>query len=110
MWQGIQEHCIGQLPCRKEWTRSIRGIYGGGTANVLLCHIFRRLINPVQIKPLTEEEKQQKLAELREKMAEKRAKKSIEEAKEAKANEALRRKAGKVSKLHSCQYFITHRS
>ncbi|KAI0058877.1 hypothetical protein BV25DRAFT_1829626 [Artomyces pyxidatus] len=48
-----------------------------------------------EIKPLTEEEKKQKLAELREKMAEKRSKKSVEDAKEAKANEALRRKAGK---------------
>jgi hypothetical protein len=49
-----------------------------------------------KIKPLTEEEKQQKLAELREKMSEKRAKKAAEEAKEAKANELIRRKAGKV--------------
>ncbi|KAF9525941.1 ubiquitin-related domain-containing protein [Crepidotus variabilis] len=48
-----------------------------------------------EIKPLTEEEKQQKLLELREKMAAKRATKSVEEAKEHKANEALRRKAGK---------------
>ncbi|KAF7357039.1 hypothetical protein MVEN_01040700 [Mycena venus] len=44
---------------------------------------------------LTEEEKKQKLAELRQKMAEKRANKAIEEAKEAKANETLRRKTGK---------------
>ena len=49
-----------------------------------------------QIKPLTEEEKQQKLADLRDKMNEKRAKKAAEEAKEAKANELIRRKAGKV--------------
>ncbi|KAI9440838.1 ubiquitin-related domain-containing protein [Lactarius indigo] len=48
-----------------------------------------------EIKPLTEEEKQQKLIELREKMNEKRAKKAAEEAKEAKANELIRRKAGK---------------
>ncbi|KIM25401.1 hypothetical protein M408DRAFT_331168 [Serendipita vermifera MAFF 305830] len=48
-----------------------------------------------EIKPLTEEEKKQKLAELREKMAEKRAKKSVIDAEEQKANEALRRKAGK---------------
>ncbi|KAI0272962.1 ubiquitin-related domain-containing protein [Russula aff. rugulosa BPL654] len=47
------------------------------------------------IKPLTEEEKAQKLTELREKMAEKRARKAAEEAKEAKANELIRRKAGK---------------
>ncbi|CAG7847484.1 SubName: Full=Uncharacterized protein {ECO:0000313/EMBL:CCA75372.1} [Serendipita indica DSM 11827] len=48
-----------------------------------------------EIKPLTEEEKKQKLAELRQKMAEKRAKKNEAEAEERKANEALRRKAGK---------------
>ncbi|PPQ79630.1 hypothetical protein CVT25_003215 [Psilocybe cyanescens] len=48
-----------------------------------------------EIKPLTEEEKKQKLEELREKMTEKRSKKALEEAKEHKANEALRRKAGK---------------
>ena len=50
-----------------------------------------------QIKPLTEEEKKQKLADLREKMAAKRAVKAKEEAKEARANEAIRRKSGKVS-------------
>jgi ribosomal protein L29 len=49
-----------------------------------------------KIKPLTEEEKKQKLDELRDKMAEKRANKAAEEAKEAKANELIRRKAGKV--------------
>ena len=49
-----------------------------------------------KIKPLTEEEKRQKLAELRDKMAEKKARKAAEEAKEAKANELIRRKAGKV--------------
>ncbi|KAN0109628.1 Ubiquitin-related domain containing protein [Russula decolorans] len=48
-----------------------------------------------EIKPLTEEEKSQKLAELRDKMGEKRALKAAEEAKEAKANELIRRKAGK---------------
>ncbi|KAI0343360.1 hypothetical protein BDW22DRAFT_1356997 [Trametopsis cervina] len=48
-----------------------------------------------EIKPLTEEEKKQKLAELREKMAAKRAAKAKEEAKEFKANEAIRRKTGK---------------
>lgn len=48
-----------------------------------------------EIKPLTEEEKKQKLAELREKMAIKRAAKAKEEAKEHKANEAIRRKSGK---------------
>ena len=49
-----------------------------------------------KIKPLTEEEKAQKLADLREKMTSKRALKAAEEAKEAKANELIRRKAGKV--------------
>ncbi|KAF8720831.1 hypothetical protein AX14_010685 [Amanita brunnescens Koide BX004] len=48
-----------------------------------------------EIKPLTEEEKKQKLAELREKMAQKKVQKAEEDAKENKANEALRRKAGK---------------
>ena len=51
-----------------------------------------------QIKPLTEEEKKQKLADLREKMAVKRAAKAKEEAKEAQANEAIRRKSGKVGR------------
>ncbi|KJA23517.1 hypothetical protein HYPSUDRAFT_39700 [Hypholoma sublateritium FD-334 SS-4] len=48
-----------------------------------------------EIKPLTEEEKKQRLEDLKAKMAEKRSKKAIEEAKENKINEALRRKAGK---------------
>ncbi|ESK84814.1 dna-binding protein [Moniliophthora roreri MCA 2997] len=48
-----------------------------------------------EIKPLTEEEKKERLAELRAKMAEKRARKAVEEAAENKANDALRRKAGK---------------
>ncbi|KAH7335267.1 ubiquitin-related domain-containing protein [Rhizoctonia solani] len=47
-----------------------------------------------EIRPLTEEEKKQKLAELRERMQEKKAAKAAEEAKEAKANEAIRRKGG----------------
>jgi hypothetical protein len=59
-----------------------------------------------KIKPLTEEEKAQKLAELRDKMAEKRTRKAAEEAKEAKANELIRRKAGKV-RLKSGPYAIT---
>jgi len=50
----------------------------------------------LQIKPLTEEEKKQKLAELREKMAAKRAVKAKQEAEEAKANEIIRRKGGQV--------------
>jgi ribosomal protein L29 len=52
-----------------------------------------------QIKPLTEEEKKAKLAELRQKLAEKRAKQSVEEIQVNKANEALRRKAGQVRSL-----------
>jgi len=48
-----------------------------------------------EVKPLTEEEKKQKLADLKEKMAAKRAAKAKEEAQEAKANEAIRRKSGK---------------
>ncbi|KAF8809526.1 hypothetical protein BYT27DRAFT_7094269 [Phlegmacium glaucopus] len=48
-----------------------------------------------EIVPLTEEEKKQKLAELRQKMEEKRAIKAVEDARENKVNEALRRKAGK---------------
>ncbi|KAI0358218.1 hypothetical protein OH77DRAFT_1421525 [Trametes cingulata] len=48
-----------------------------------------------EIRPLTEEEKKQKLAELKEKLAAKRAAKAKEEAKESLANEAIRRKAGR---------------
>ncbi|KAF9517125.1 hypothetical protein BS47DRAFT_1371517 [Hydnum rufescens UP504] len=48
-----------------------------------------------EIKPLTEEEKKQKLEELRAKMAEKKTKKAAQDLEENKANEALRRKAGK---------------
>lgn len=49
-----------------------------------------------QLKPLTEEEKKQKLEELKARMAEKRVKKAVEESKEALANEQIRRKSGKV--------------
>ncbi|KAG2143777.1 ubiquitin-related domain-containing protein [Suillus bovinus] len=53
-----------------------------------------------EIKPLTEEEKRQKLAELREKIAAKRSVKAQQEAVDARANEAIRRKSGKdVGKL-----------
>jgi UBX domain-containing protein 1/4 len=45
---------------------------------------------------LTEEEKKQKLAELRERMAAKRAVKAKQEAEEAKANELIRRKGGQA--------------
>jgi len=45
----------------------------------------------------------EKLAELKARMAEKRTKKAVEEAKEAKANEQLRRKSGKVTPSSSCR-------
>ncbi|KDQ61906.1 hypothetical protein JAAARDRAFT_150857 [Jaapia argillacea MUCL 33604] len=48
-----------------------------------------------EIKPLTEEEKKQRLEELRTKMSEKKARKAVEDAKEQRANEEIRRKAGK---------------
>lgn len=48
-----------------------------------------------EIKPLTEEERKTKLEELHQKLAAKRAVKAQEEAKEAKANEAIKRKQGK---------------
>jgi len=57
---------------------------------------------------LTEEEKAQKLVDLREKMTEKKAQKAVEEAKENKANEALRRKAGKVSNVPRSPSPISH--
>lgn len=46
------------------------------------------------MKPLTEEEKKAKLAELREKLAAKRKLQSKEDEKQQRANEAIRRKAG----------------
>lgn len=57
---------------------------------------------------MTEEEKAQKLAELREKMAQKKAQKAVEEAKENQANETLRRKAGKVSNVPRSPSPISH--
>ncbi|RPD58953.1 hypothetical protein L226DRAFT_536479 [Lentinus tigrinus ALCF2SS1-7] len=48
-----------------------------------------------EIKPLTEEEKKQRLAELKERMAAKKAAKAKEDAKDNLANEAIRRKAGR---------------
>jgi hypothetical protein len=62
----------------------------------LLTQVVTLMPRCFKIKPLTEEEKTQKLTELRDKMGEKRTKKAAEEAKEAKANELIRRKAGKV--------------
>ena len=50
----------------------------------------------MQIKPLTEEEKKERLAELKARMSEKRAKQAAEEAKQAQANEQIRRKSAKV--------------
>ncbi|KAF9158901.1 hypothetical protein DFQ26_007115 [Actinomortierella ambigua] len=46
------------------------------------------------IKPLTEEEKAAKLAELKQKLAEKKATRSIQDEEERRQNEKLRRKAG----------------
>ncbi|KAF5386336.1 hypothetical protein D9757_006707 [Collybiopsis confluens] len=48
-----------------------------------------------EVKSLTEEEKKERLAELRAKMAEKRSVQAVKDAEDAKANENLRRKAGK---------------
>ncbi|KAG0142545.1 hypothetical protein CROQUDRAFT_50180 [Cronartium quercuum f. sp. fusiforme G11] len=48
-----------------------------------------------EIKPLTEEEKKVRLAELRSKMDAKRVEKAKKEAEELKANEVIRRKGGK---------------
>ncbi|GAA6064505.1 hypothetical protein JCM10212_001813 [Sporobolomyces blumeae] len=48
-----------------------------------------------EIKPLTEEEKAEKLKELRAKMEEKRKVQAKKDAEDAKANEAIRRKGGK---------------
>lgn len=53
------------------------------------------------VKPLTDEEKKQKLQELREKLAAKRAVKSVAETQEQKSNEIIRRKAGKARRLRS---------
>ena len=96
MRKGIQKHGVGQLPCREERARSVRGVHRGGGFSPYHVDSTTATDDAVKIKPLTEEERQQKLAELREKMTEKRARKAAEEAKEAKANELIRRKAGKV--------------
>jgi hypothetical protein len=64
----------------------------------------------LQVKPLTEEEREQKLAELRAKLAEKRSRKAEEAAKEQMANETIRRKSGKVGLIFKhfiiCMMFI----
>lgn len=52
----------------------------------------------IQIKPLTEEEKKQRLEELRQRAVEKKATKAVQEAEENKANEKIRRRAGQVWK------------
>lgn len=70
--------------------------------------LFELLSEHIKVKPLTEEEKKQKLAELREKMNQKRAAKAIADTAENKENEKIRRRAGKVRALtaslvmHSC--------
>ncbi|KDN47326.1 hypothetical protein K437DRAFT_255865 [Tilletiaria anomala UBC 951] len=48
-----------------------------------------------EIKPLTEEERKARLDEMRSKLAEKRAKQALLDKEEARANELIRRKAGK---------------
>ncbi|BGP19749.1 hypothetical protein JCM10213_004376 [Rhodosporidiobolus nylandii] len=48
-----------------------------------------------ELKPLTEEEKEEKLRELRAKMDEKRRLQAVEDAKEQRRNEEIRRKSGK---------------
>ncbi|KAJ2726636.1 hypothetical protein GGI07_000359 [Coemansia sp. Benny D115] len=53
-----------------------------------------------QVKPLTEEEKQAKLAEVQQKIAEKRRKRELEEREEQRKNEILRRKAGQDMSEH----------
>lgn len=67
---------------------------------------FLILVCWLKIKPLTEEEKTQKLAELRQKMAEKRAKKAEQDAIDNKANEMIRRKAAKVRKVFLFTFFF----
>jgi hypothetical protein len=74
--------------------------------HVLVCRISY-LRRSSQIKPLTEEERRQKLAELREKIAAKRGVKAQQDAKEARANEAIRRKSGKVSPFTPCAFLIS---
>jgi hypothetical protein len=98
MREDIQKHGARQLSRREEWARSVRGVYRRGAFCLTLLdkQFFDGGFLKKKIKPLTEEEKNQKLEELREKMAGKRALKAAEEAKEAKANELIRRKAGKV--------------
>ena len=94
--KDIQKHGAGQLPRGEERARSVRGVYRGGAFSPRHVNSTTATNDAPQIKPLTEEERQKKLAELRDKMTEKRARKAAEEAKEAKANELIRRKAGKV--------------
>jgi hypothetical protein len=95
MRKDFQKHGAGQLPRREEWARSVRRVHRR-CAFVLTLVDKQYSTTALKIKPLTEEEKKQKLEELREKMSEKRTRKAAEEAKEAKANELIRRKAGKV--------------
>jgi len=66
-----------------------------------------RLLILIQIKPLTEEEKKQKLEDLRVKMAEKRATKAKQELLENKANEMIKRKAAKVHVSGYLEYIFS---
>jgi len=108
--EDIQKYSTRQLPRREEWARSIRGVNRRGEFISLDSQRSLLLMRLFKIKPLTEEEKQQKLVELRDKMSEKRAKKAAEEAKEAKANELIRRKAGKVRTVNLFSFTPTHYS
>ncbi|KAF7985786.1 hypothetical protein HWV62_413 [Athelia sp. TMB] len=76
-----------------EDAEALRAIAGKGPGGAAAAASEADLVP--RIKPLTEEEKAEKLKELREKMAAKRAKKAEEELKEQKVNENLRRKSGK---------------
>ncbi|GJJ11600.1 hypothetical protein Clacol_005835 [Clathrus columnatus] len=75
-----------------EDTEALKAVYGSaGTADGSGMNVDVE----AKIKPLTEEEKKQKLEELRQKMAEKRSKKAEQDALDNKANELLRRKAAR---------------
>ena len=116
--KDLPNHRSRQLPRREIRSHLLRGEHRGGqfhlrlltfvqpflshlsllsSTNLLRSISFPSLSLPSlpQIKPLTEEEKKARLDELRAKMAEKRATKGKQELEDNKANEALRRKAGK---------------
>jgi len=92
-WRISTPRRAGMISLRKVQTRYVVPVYIVST-RVAFPTTRSRL--GVQIKPLTEEEKEAKLAELRAKMAAKRAVKTEQEIKEAKESERIRRKQGKV--------------